>query len=493
MVAEYKPQVTLESAHKYYAAKSEILDYSFGETIGVDRNVPDGNTYWVDQTTSPVKLYNGVPSGTPTFPIYYNGALPRSFVIDFTVNPSFEWTNPLYIQVKGTSDFSSYIGISLYPYILATSGHDGTMYCAIWCNGMFTGLQNVYTKTYPIHYIDSTHNLSNLPLGGKLRVAVYESQYESDTSSEIYIVAYWCETIIGVASFTNVPAASVKNYMSISEGFSKIRLSDLAEIIPYTSSDPGENFYGAIQRAIEDRYINSFTRGNGTLRCYVPFGRYINDSLDNVTTSLNGIQGFIFHDSTQTLISSGKNQPWWNDDCLIIQAIGGLSLGKPDTNLVPNDKTSDWNFLLSDETDVIYAQALSHIRLTGAFNWVQLEDPMFSELVGHKSKEINSTSSFTTAADYQQALLFFAKMYESIVKRTIVLPGAITLEPNDMVVLNAVNTIEGFQVFIPFWVDQISISSVPGKSYNTTLNLRGNAFVQDPLLGQTAEFSGIVL
>lgn len=52
--------------------------------------------------------------------------------------------------------------------------------------------------------------------------------------------------------------------------WSRIRVSDLSEIIPWASIDPGEAPLDGIQRAIADRVIKSFVRHDGAFRVFRP-------------------------------------------------------------------------------------------------------------------------------------------------------------------------------------------------------------------------------
>lgn len=307
-ISDDKDALTIESVYKKYAAISGVHSFQFDDAM---------NTWENSEWTAPAGVTLGnVITATATDvvdrPVWSVNDFPHSYTIEFTAIGFWE------VRVRGDGA-DTYYKIS-YESTLYGIEHvvDGTV-----VSGLKKGARSLQYSEYP-----------------RVKISVRDAQFTSDSAGRTIHIAVWVDDYL-LHTFsedapTNPPlktAFVVLMEDGTGERYTDFRMPDLGEIILVSSLDPAENPIGAIQRAIEDRYVRAWIRWNGSLRAWNPKARPL-----------------------------------------------ALTI------------TPDAEYNYSPSIDV--REAASHIRVMGAFQWVQLidEDLLRDNSIGHRFREINNTA-----------------------------------------------------------------------------------------------------
>jgi hypothetical protein len=173
---------------------------------------------------------------------------------------------------------------------------------------------------------------------GRVKISVRDTQFNSEDIGRIIYIGVWLnDQLIGAAA-DNVTEGTPPLYMGflIPAGdagivYSDFRVPNLGEIIPWSSLDPAEYPMDGIRRAIEDRYIKMWMRWNGAMKAWKPKARPVAASV-----------------------------------------IASKEFG--------HRRTIDQR------------QIFSHVRVVGAFQWVQAIDADLVRDFGNRFREVNNTS-----------------------------------------------------------------------------------------------------
>lgn len=249
---------------------------------------------------------------------------------------------------------------------------------------------------------------------GKVRVAVSDAQFSSDSPGRIIYISIWLNDQL-LLSFsdnvqTNIPPLRFGLLIpatSATDLYSNLRIPNLGELVIWSSQDPGENPSGAIQRAIEDRYIKSWVRWNGSLRAWKPKARL-------------------------TYLTIAKTK----------------------------------EFSLQRTLDI--RQIFSHVRMLGAFQWVQVSDPDLERRFGHRYREVNNTALWNADDCYREAQRLIIRAKEQANQAQINTLGLIYLEPDDRLKLPDMKTDSDY---IDYIVDNIEWSSET-DTFRAIVNVR---------------------
>jgi hypothetical protein len=174
---------------------------------------------------------------------------------------------------------------------------------------------------------------------GRVKLAVRDAQASSDSPLRTTYISLWINDNLIVTMCDNNAAPSLLQMGflihtgAVATMFSDFRVANLGEIITISSLDPGERPIGAIQRAIEDRYIKYWMRWNGKLKVWKPKARAVSLTM-----------------TRQRLFS---------------------------LELVRDSR-----------------QIINHVRVLGAFHFVQVMDDGLIRQFGHRFRELQNTSAW---------------------------------------------------------------------------------------------------
>ncbi len=239
---------------------------------------------------------------------------------------------------------------------------------------------------------------------GRVRIECYDAQWSSDSIARTLTVCIWLNDKLLYTFNDSIVAATPLQFglvvtASTTSGvvYSDFRVGNLGEPIQLSSNDPGEHPMDAITRAIEDRYIRQWFRWNGHLKAYIPTARA----------------------SVLTL---------------------------PITQ----------EFQLSPALD--YRQAFSHVRLLGAFQWVQATDTALVQQLGNRFTEINNTAAWNTDQIVSIINLMFTRAKEEMQKATFQTKGMIFNEIEDHIQLPDPSNPGSY---IDYIIDELDWSNAP--------------------------------
>lgn len=253
----------------------------------------------------------------------------------------------------------------------------------------------------------------SLPM--KVTIAVRDEQGTTDDTKRQIGISIWfneeqvlCVGTIVSTVYGQFLAFDVPAGPVASPVYDRLTISRLAEIIPVSSIDPGEAPMTAIQRALEDRYIRWWVRWDGSMFVFYPVGR---------SAVLN--------------------------------------------------MTSNSEYSLERQRDT--RQLFSHIRVMGALQWVQLKDDALVQIVGHRFKEFNSPSLWTSADCVRVGQSLFVRAKEQADRARMVATGLPFLEPEDRL---AVPVADG-NAQDDYIVDGLKWATNPDGSITLSMELRG--------------------
>lgn len=252
--------------------------------------------------------------------------------------------------------------------------------------------------------------------GSKLKISVRDSQLASDSANRILYISVWMDDL-NIASYADLSAGAppLRMGFKIVSGttagtvLTDFKVPNLGEIIPWSSLDPGERPLDAINRAIEDRYIKYWIRWNGNLKAWSPGQR---------------------------------------------SAAVTLTTAKEFSNVPATD----------------LRQIYSHIRVVGAFQWVQLIDNTLLRSVGHRFAEINNTSLWNADDCVRVGQQMFIWAKEQMFQVSFATLGQIFLEHEDRVQIPDVHAPGAYKDYI---VDSIQweysngaiVAHIGGRQY----------------------------
>lgn len=249
---------------------------------------------------------------------------------------------------------------------------------------------------------------------GKVTVSVRDAQYTADSGGRIIYISVWINDQLILSGSDNVADSipPLRFGMVIPAGaatdlYSGLRVPNLGEVIVWSSLDPGENPQGAISRAIEDRYIKQWIRWNGALKVWKPAARTV-------------------------------------------------------AAQIPMSK--EFNLINTLDTKQIF----SHVRMLGAFQWVQVSDPDLERRFGHKFREVNNTSLWNADDCYRVALQLLLRSKEAANQAQFDTFGYMFLELEDRMQLPDRVTPGDY---IDYIIDSISWSA-KNDTFSTSMSLR---------------------
>lgn len=344
--------LTLEGVYQKYASYAGVQKFKFDDAIRGFKTAKWTAITNVSYSGDYVAITGG---GTGSNAIaWYSDDMPHSFVAEM------------------------YAHISTWGFALRGNGTD-TYYKVVYDSSRITLYKT--TGAGDLTFASKALHGEEIVAGAKVRVAVSDAQFSADSPGRIIYISLWINDQL-LLSFsdnvlTTIPPLKFGVIIPTSAAttlYSNLRVANMGEMIVWSSEDPGENMQGAIQRAIEDRYIKSWIRWDGSLRAWKPVAR---------TTYLT----------------------------------------------IP--KTKD--FGLQRILDI--KQIFSHVRMLGAFQWVQVSDPDLARRFGHRFREVNNTALWNADDCYREAqrLITRAKEQANMVQMNTL--GLIYLELEDRVKL----------------------------------------------------------
>lgn len=352
-MADNQDALTTEGVFEKYAAFSGVQGFEFADTI---------NTF----SSSKWSAYTGVAFGstmnrTVAFVTdgitWYADSMPHSYLMTFTYH------EPIWSAVlRGDGTSSNYYRLdydatsNVVTLIKVSSGNTAVLFDKILAG-------------------------QEIAAWGKAKIAVRDAQFTSDSQGRILYISLWINDNLVVSIADNVTTGTPPLRMgflihtgAVATLFSNIRVANLGEIITISSLDPGEKPIGAIQRAIEDRYIRFWVRWDGKLKAWAPKAR-----------------------ASTTTISRSKE------------------------------------FVLSLVTDI--RQVITHIRVLGAFQWVRVFDSNLMRRFGNRFRELQNTSTWNADDCYNIGLQLLIRSNEQAFQAQFSSFGLVLLEIEDRIKL----------------------------------------------------------
>lgn len=192
---------------------------------------------------------------------------------------------------------------------------------------------------------------------GRVKIMVHDQWGTADDGQLLQYISLWVNDELLLSNCVNLAGSGTDLYFGFlvyagSAGtlFSDLRVANLVDIQPTSSLDPAGSPLSAIQLAVQDRYVRWWMRWDGSLRAWTPTIR------------------------SNTLTVNRHKQ-----------------------------------FSLSPVTDI--RQLFTHIRVLGAFAWVQVKDDSLIQWYGHRFAEIQNSAMWFADDCYRvgQQLLIRSK------------------------------------------------------------------------------------
>ena len=484
-MTEQKPRpVTFEDVFMQYGNLAEIHKYKFDDLYGVGQQA-----HW---NINPALLqYNGyiypTSSGLSGLTWYANASnLPQSYVVEQYMNPTKE-NYPVEFNVSvGVSTFTdNQADQGIKCRMVFTQSETGTGGEGGAQNGWFSSAFieiHAFGTTFPTiaggQWIGGkTIPTYELPTHGIARCEYYQSQYDLANLTEICVLFWYNDILLGHCVVTGIPQTYIGDKMQFNtlhpnQGFA--RIGKLSEICPVSSADPGAAFDDAIQLAIQDKYIKYFSRGDGSLRVTVPALKYIND-YPSAYTDVGVPTQYVLQDQTMP--------KWTDDDAHYLDRI--KYIGRVLYIYPPEGDGSWYNLEFSNQLTIDYSQTISHVRMLGAFAWATEIDWWLVGAVGNRFAEIQNSAVFSAYATKQEAKRFLRRVREQVFRYQITCYGFVFAEVEDLVLLPGINSLFSKKIGSNtilnnaslWWIDSISWQSVDGGAFATTITLRLNGFI----------------
>ncbi len=248
---------------------------------------------------------------------------------------------------------------------------------------------------------------------GRVQIMCRDAQATSDSQGRILYFSAWLNDIPILSWEENLPTSNppLRWGLLIPSGtagdvYSDLRVANLNEPIVWSSLDPGEAPMGAIQRAMEDRYIRMWMRWDGSLRAWIPKARTLS------------------------------------------------------RQITPSNE-----FGLQSTTDL--RQVFSHVRVLGAFQWVQAVDNELLRRVGNKFREVQNTNLWNVDDCYRVAQHTLMRSKEQANQVQIVTYGMIFHEVEDRIQVS-----DRAAGYIDYIIDTIRWQYSPG-TFQVNVAARG--------------------
>lgn len=258
------------------------------------------------------------------------------------------------------------------------------------------------------------HNDRGLNVPTQVRIGIKDEQNSMVSSYRNIGVSVWFnDELMLSAGLISATALGQRLGFDIVPGgaatlFDRLSISALGETLAWSSLDPGEAPMAAIQRAVEDRYIKQWSRWDGSLYVYSPVAR---------SSSLQ----------------------------------------------ISRDREYGLRKILDRR------QLFSHLRVIGAAQWVQLIDTSLISVIGHRFKETNNPSLWSTSDCQRMGLSLFVRAKEQADRAELTTTGLPFLEPEDRIQIPDMSSPTGYLDYI---VDSLRWSTAADNSMVLTLSLR---------------------
>lgn len=249
--------LTIEDVYKHYAAFAGVHNFEFVDDIdSFDASKWDAIAN-ISYASGYLERTDVLGSDTPT---WYTEALPHSYTIEFTAHEE-AWAYYCRADATGTNNNS---------FLIEYSSSDAFIRFTERIGGVDTIL--LYKELIEEELVD----------WGRVKITVRDEQFNSEDTGRIIYLSVWVNDNMIAAIGDNVYEGNPPLYQGfvIPAGatgivYSDLRVANLGEVIIWSSLDPGEKAIGAIQRAMEDRYIRQWMRWNGSLKAWKPKARAV--------------------------------------------------------------------------------------------------------------------------------------------------------------------------------------------------------------------------
>lgn len=302
-----------------------------------------------------------------------------------------------------------------YPWSILVRGDGAASYYRIDYDDQYITISKTLNGTLNRIEAKAISGTSQVTTKGRIKVSVRDEQADSDTTGRIIHIAVWINdyllyTFDDFSGLVNPPlrmAFIIPFSAVVGNIYSDIRVANMGEVIPVSSLDPSEYPMSAISRAIEDRYIRSWIRWNGKLKAWRPISRPVSASI-----------------------------------------------------------AASRSYQFSPTTDA--RQLFTHLRILGAFQWVQVKDNDLIRDYGHRFEEISNTALWNTDDCYRIGLEMFVRTKEQAFQAQIQTTGLPYIELEDRISLPDRDDPDSTVDYI---VDNVQWQAVP-NTYNVSITGR---------------------
>lgn len=215
----------------------------------------------------------------------------------------------------------------------------------------------------------------------EIELAVYEHQYSEYEQDRYLFMSLSADGSLLLTAKDHIPDTVPGRYWGLAVRAGEVakwenaRIPDLSDVVFWASIDPGEDVLGAINRAVGDRVINHFVRGNGEIRAW----------------------------------RSKASDPDFTFD-------------------------KDHELRVRYERDA--REIITHVRMHYASGWVEAFDPEMYRVYGHRFDERYNADIYSKEEAYAEALAVLRRSKENATKCSFtVINAGYLLEPEDHIVL----------------------------------------------------------
>lgn len=378
-VNDDNPAVTLEKVFEHFGSYAGVHHYQFDSAFQgfstSDLTCPPG--YGVDSAGSLCDQTGGDYSTYPGGIAWHSGinsfsgvGMPNSYMIEFTALTP-DWSIFVYAdELPGTGSYK-------IRYLASDPTQD-------YFNGNYIEIDLLGRWSFPVQI--GQKSLPKIQANAYSRVKVMVRNYvkTSDSIERLIYISVWIDDVLILSVSDEIARpigisrlgfwAQPQTTSGVDHALiTNFRLANLSEVVPWSSLDPGEHPLDGIRRTIEDRYIKFHARWNGSIRAWRPHPVYPVD---------------------QTLVQERE------------------------FHLAP----------IIDTRGVF-----THLRMLGAFQWVQTVDKPLLELYGHSFHEMNNTALWDISDCYNESFENFKRAKEQISQVQYSTFGYVYLEAEDHV------------------------------------------------------------
>lgn len=371
-VAEMRPALTLEDVYQYLASYGGIHRFSFDSLLSTcapfdpaEWDTADG-TWTFDQTQ-----FTGQADGSGGWHVAWwkgnggdaadNKNFPQSFALEVDTGSNGK-NAVIAFRSNGLGDFYAvYIDTA---HVTFYKVEDGT----------WSVLENA----------DYSPELDFFVGPASLRLVVRQVMFSEKEIDRWLFLSLWIDDRLVLAARDHLPDSTpglrwglgYRNTTTNDARYTRVRVPDMTEIIPWSSIDPGETPLQGIQRSVADRVIKGHVRYDGTLRVWRPKASAV-----------------------QQMFGAGSE----------------------------NHLSEEYNL----------RELYNHVRLYYALDWVEVFDGESYEAYGHRFIEMTNTYIEDEDEAYREVLAILRRLKESAFRcefRTK--GGGLLLEPEDRVTLS---------------------------------------------------------